>query len=85
MEPESLKRSYGDKLTFDGGIDVQRLLPKGSPEEIKAECKRVIRILGRNGGYIFAPSHNIQPDTPPQNVVAMLEAGAEYGRYPFED
>ncbi len=85
MEPESLERSYGDKLTFDGGIDVQRLLPKGSPEEIKAECERVIRILGRNGGYIFAPSHNIQPDTPPQNVVAMLEAGVEYGKYPFEE
>ncbi|MHA1604193.1 MAG: uroporphyrinogen decarboxylase family protein [Candidatus Freyarchaeota archaeon] len=85
MEPESLKKSYGDKLTFNGGIDVQRLLPKGTPEEIRAECKRVIRILGRNGGYIFAPSHNIQPDTPPQNVVAMLEAGVEHGKYPLEE
>ena len=81
MDAEALKKTYGDRITFCGGLDVQKLLPTGSIEEIRAEVKRVIEILGKNGGYIFAPSHNIQGDVPPQNVVAIFDAALEYGKY----
>lgn len=81
MNPESLKKTYGDRLAFDGGLDVQKLLPHGTADQVKAEVQRVIEILGKNGGYIFAPSHNIQGDVPPQNVVAMFDAALEYGKY----
>ncbi|MFB0563412.1 MAG: uroporphyrinogen decarboxylase family protein [Candidatus Lokiarchaeia archaeon] len=81
MDAESLKKTYGDRITFCGGIDDQHLLPNGTPEEVKAEVKRVIEILGKNGGYILAPSHNLQGDVPPQNIVAMLDAALKYGKY----
>ncbi|MFB0563411.1 MAG: uroporphyrinogen decarboxylase family protein [Candidatus Lokiarchaeia archaeon] len=81
MDAESLKKTYGDKITFCGGIDVQKLLPNGTVEQIEAEVKRVIEILGKNGGYILAPSHNFQGDVSPQNIVAMYKAALEYGKY----
>ncbi|MEM2134817.1 MAG: uroporphyrinogen decarboxylase family protein [Candidatus Jordarchaeaceae archaeon] len=81
MDAESLKKAYGNRLTFCGGIDAQKLLPNGTPQEIEAEVKRVIEILGKNGGYILAPSHNLQGDVPPQNVVAMFDAALKYGKY----
>ena len=72
MEPERLKSAFGDKLSFHGGISVQSLLPHGTPEEVESECCRLVSILGRQGGYIAAPTHCIQVGTPPQNVMAML-------------
>jgi uroporphyrinogen decarboxylase len=74
MDPEFLKNTYGSQLAFFGGIDVQNLLPKGTPQQIKDEVKRRIHILGKNGGYIVAPAHNIQPDTPIANILAFFEA-----------
>ncbi len=74
MEPEFLKSEYGRDLTFFGGIDVQELLPTGTPQQVKDEVRRRIDILGKNGGYIIAPAHNIQPDTPVENVQAFFEA-----------
>lgn len=74
MDPVFLKREYGKDLTFFGGIDVQELLPRGTPESIKDEVRRRIGILGKDGGYIVAPAHNIQPDTPVENVLALFEA-----------
>jgi uroporphyrinogen decarboxylase len=73
MSPEYLKKEYGKDLVFFGGIDVQELLPYKSPLEIKEEVLRRCRILGDGGGYIAAPAHNIQPDTPVENVIAMYE------------
>ncbi len=78
MIPEKLKREFGRDLIFFGGIDVQNLLPNGSPREIKKEIKRRIDIFGDGGGYIVAPAHNIQPDTPVGNVLAFYEAVREY-------
>ncbi len=72
--PEFLKSEYGRDLTFFGGIDVQELLPTGTPQQVKDEVRRRIDILGKNGGYIIAPAHNIQPDTPVENVQAFFEA-----------
>lgn len=74
MEPEALQEAYGSRLIFFGGIDVQQLLPNGTPEQIRQEVKRRIEVLGKRHGYILAPAHNIQPDTPLQNILAMFEA-----------
>lgn len=74
MEPERLKKTYGDTLCFHGGISVQQLLPTHNAKEVKKECHRLIDIFGQNGGYIAAPTHAIQMGTPPENIPAMLEA-----------
>ena len=74
MDPVSLKENYGKDLVFFGGIDVQDLLPNGTPEMIHDEVRRRIEILGKDGGYIVAPAHNIQPDTPVENVSALFKA-----------
>lgn len=74
MEPESLKEKYGDDLIFFGGICVQELLPNGTPEAITAEVKRRADILGKGGGYLIAPAHNIQDDTSVENVTAFFKA-----------
>ena len=74
MDPVELKRIAGDRLAFHGGISVQSLLPFGKPEEVEVEVRRLVKILGENGGYIAAPAHAIQAGTPPENVAAMLRA-----------
>jgi uroporphyrinogen decarboxylase len=74
MEPQYLKKTYGKDLVFFGGIDVQHLLPFGSPQMIRDEVRRRIDILGKEGGYIVAPAHNIQPDTSVENILALFEA-----------
>lgn len=81
MAPARLKKEFGDVLVFHGGIDVQTVLPFKKPQEVRDEVKRMLDILAPGGGYILAPSHNIQGDTPAENVVAMFEAALEYGRY----
>lgn len=84
MEPERLKQEFGDRIAFWGGIDSQRLLPHGSPQEVRAEVRRMFEVMGGGGGYVLAAVHNIQPDVPPENVVALFEAGREcvYGGAP---
>lgn len=83
MEAWRLKQNYGDKLAFYGGIDVQRLLPFGTIDEIRQGVKDLIKTLGTKGGLLFATSHNIEPDTPPENIIAMFDAVHEFGRYPI--
>jgi len=85
MSAEYLKKNFGDIMCFHGGIDIQRLLPFGTPKEIREEVKRLIRIFGPGGGWIAAPSHNIEPETPPENIVAMFDALQEFGSYPIKD
>jgi len=77
MEPERLKADFGGKMAFWGGIDTQHILPKGSVDEVKAEVKRVLGIMGESG-YILAPAHCIQGDVPAENVAAIYEAAQEY-------
>ncbi len=77
MDPKDIKASFGGKLCFHGGMDVQSTLPHGSAEEVRRVTRERIEILGRNGGYILSPTHNIQVDTPPENIIAMYsEAGS---------
>lgn len=73
LSPERLKAEFGDRLSFHGGIDMQRLLPKGRPDEIRREVARYCQVLGAGGGYILSPAHLFQPDVPPENILAMYE------------
>jgi uroporphyrinogen decarboxylase len=82
MDPVRLKREYGRDLSFWGGIDTQEVLPRGAAEDVRQEVARRIGELGPSGGYVLNSVHNVQPDVPPENIVAMFGAGREYGRYP---
>lgn len=73
MAPERLQAQFGGRICFHGGIDMQRILPLGSPEQVQAEARRYCEILGANGGYILAPAHLFQPDVPPENILAMYQ------------
>lgn len=77
MEPERLKREFGGRIAFWGGIDSQHVLPHGSPSEVRAEVLRMFDIMGPGGGYVLSAVHNIQPDVPPDNILAMFEAGRD--------
>ena len=79
MEREGLKRDFGDQLIFHGGVDNQQTLPFGTLADVQSEVIDNIKILGADGGYIIAPCHNIQANTPPENIVAMYETGYELG------
>ena len=79
MDREGLKRDFGKKLVFHGGVDNQHTLPFGAPEDVRQEVLDNYRILGAGGGYILAPCHNIQSVTPPENTVAMYQTGYEDG------
>ena len=81
MDPQEIKASFGDRLCFHGGVDVQSTLPQGSPEEVRRVVRQRIDVLARDGGYILAPTHNIQIDTAPENILAMYEeVGSLEGR-----
>jgi uroporphyrinogen decarboxylase len=82
MEVEFLKREYGKDITFwGGGIDTQRVLPGGSPEEIREHVRRNIEIFSKDGGFVFAAVHNIQSDVSVGNFVAMWESFKDYRKY----
>jgi len=75
MDPKMLKEKYGDKLVFwGGGVDTQKTLPFGSPDEVKEQVKERCRIFGEGGGYVFSAIHNIQSKVPVENLLAMFEA-----------
>ncbi len=81
MDPLELKREYGDRLCFEGGVSVQTTLPFGSSEDVRRETEELITVLGKNGGYILGPSHFIQAGTPPENILAMFDTALHV--YPF--
>jgi len=82
MDPELLKQKYGDRLVFwGGGVDTQRTLPFGTPDEVRREVRERLEIFGRGGGYVFNPIHNVQANTPIENLLAMFETVCEYGVY----
>ena len=86
VQPESmdiaeLKRLYGDRLSFWGGIGVQTTMPFGTPEEVRASVKRLIQTASQGGGLVVAPAHVIEPDVPWENVEAFVQAVERYGRY----
>jgi uroporphyrinogen decarboxylase len=81
MEPERLKRQYGDRLAFWGTIDTSRALPFGTPLDVEEEVQSKISVFAPGGGYILSPVHNIQPNVPLENVLAMFNAAWKHGRY----
>jgi uroporphyrinogen decarboxylase len=80
-EPHDLKSKFGDRLSFWGAIDQQNLLPFGTAEQIEADVKAKIEVLGRGGGYMVAPAHIIQADTSMENVEIFINAGKKHGVY----
>ena len=84
MDPYGLKADFGRSICLHGAVDVQGWLQRSTPAAIRAEVHRLMEELGRDGGYILAPSHNLQPDTPLENVLAVYSAVAESrGRPPL--
>ena len=82
MDTKRLKETYGRDIVFwGGGVDTQRVLPFGTPEQVRDEVKRRIDDLAPGGGFVFAAVHNIQALVPPENVVAAFDTALEYGRY----
>jgi uroporphyrinogen decarboxylase len=78
-----LKKTYGKSLSFCGAIDTQKVLPYGSPGEVRAEVRRVIGLLGGGGGYLLSAVHTIMDEVPPENILAMCDAVREFGSYPL--
>ena len=79
MDPVELKEEFGREVTFwGGGVDTSLVLPSVTPQDVRADVLKRCEILSRDGGFIFAPIHNILPEVPPENIVAMCEAVAEF-------
>jgi uroporphyrinogen decarboxylase len=78
MEPDRLKRDYGDRLSFWGGIDTQELLPRGSAEDVRKTVAAILSIMGKRGGYILSPAHCIQQDVPVENIAAVYAGAGDY-------
>ena len=77
MDIAALKRDYGDRLAFWGGISTQQTLPYGTPDELRAEARYVRDLMGEGGGYVFSPAQSIQSDVPTENILALLEVARE--------
>lgn len=77
MDPVSLKREFGDDIVFWGGMDVQTVLPRFPADEVRRRTGKIIDIMSPGGGFVLSPTHNIQPDTPAENIVAMYEAATQ--------
>ncbi len=85
MDSATLKANWGEQLTFHGGIDQQQCMTSGSVADVEAEVAKRLRLLGPGGGYIMAVVHNIMPDTPVENVLALFDAAQRLGRYPLPE
>jgi uroporphyrinogen decarboxylase len=83
MDTKKLKETYGDRISFHGAVNTQEVLTEGSAEDVRNEVRVRIQDLAPGGGYICAPSHNIQRGMSAENIVAMYEAVQEFGRYPI--
>jgi uroporphyrinogen decarboxylase len=79
MEAEKLKREFGKDVTFwGGGADTRYVMNAGTTQQVKDDVKRRLEIFAPGGGFVFNPIHNLLPDVPPQNIVAMFEAVEEF-------
>ncbi|MBI4585132.1 MAG: hypothetical protein HY717_14060 [Planctomycetes bacterium] len=81
MDTARLKRDFGNRIAFWGGIDTHHVLPRGSPEEVRAEVRRRLRDLAPGGGYVLCAVHNIQREVPPENIIAMYDEALASGAY----
>jgi uroporphyrinogen decarboxylase len=84
MDTYIMKETYGDRLCFHGAIDVQQMLPFSTPEQIRYDVAKRIYDLGRGGGFILSPCHNIGSDVTPERIMALFNAAQELGGYPLQ-
>jgi uroporphyrinogen decarboxylase len=82
MNIAEVKKLYGDKIALVGNIDCGELLCFGTPEQVRQTVKWTIEVAGDNGGFILSSSNSIHSSVKPENYLAMVEAGREFGRYP---
>jgi len=76
-----MKKNYGDKISFWGGVSTQQCLPRSTPAEVKHKIVNLIKTLGKNGGLIIAPTHSVPHDVPPENILAMAEVFRNQERF----
>ena len=81
MDHGKIKKSFGERLCFQGGISIQQVMPYGSTNDVTAAVKKAVKELAEGGGYIFGTAHNLQADVPVANARALLESYHRYGRY----
>ena len=81
MSPEYLKATFGGRLAFHGCISTGGPVATGTVEETIADCKRTMEIMMPGGGYCFAPTHQLQDNSPTDNVVAMYQSAQDFGKY----
>jgi uroporphyrinogen decarboxylase len=85
MNLKELYSEFGDRIGFFGGVDVQGVLPNGTPEDVRAEVRRVKDAVKHFPRFIIAPAHNIQPDTYVENILAFFDESIRYGKIPRGD
>ena len=78
MDPALMMKTYGDRLTFHGGIDIQQVVPRLATEEMLGEARRVVDMMSQRRGYIFAGTHCFQADASPEKIVALFDFAHEY-------
>jgi hypothetical protein len=84
MDPQTLKDRFGERVTFwGGGVDTQRTLPFGRPEEVRQQVQERMRVFGKGGGFVFNTIHNVQARVPAENLLALYEAVRDYRSYPL--
>ncbi|MDR0878292.1 MAG: hypothetical protein LBN21_09575 [Treponema sp.] len=81
MDPVTVKKLYGDRLSFWGTIGTQTVMPFGKPSEVSSMVKKMIKEVGAGGGLLVAPTHTIEPEVPWENIEAFIEAVKQYGEY----
>ncbi len=74
VDPFAIKRQYGDRLAFWGAVGTQTVIPFGTPDEVRAAVDRCFRLIGAGGGYVCAPSHDLEPEVPWANIEAFVDA-----------
>lgn len=85
MDSSELEAEFGDEVVFWGdGVDTQRVLGDGTPDDVRGDTKRCIHDLAPGGGFVFATVHNIQGNVPPENIMAMWKTLQEFGTVPIQ-
>lgn len=85
MDTQKLKKNYGNKISFwGGGCDPQHILPFGTVDQVREEAERRVKDLAPRGGYVFGAVHEIQANTPPENILALFDTAKKYGTYPIK-
>lgn len=84
MDLATVKQRYGDQLCLIGNVDQRDLMPNGTPEQVAEQVKECIEIAAPGGGYVLSSDHSMHDDIPPENILAMYEAGRRYGKYPIK-